>query len=140
MKQKMTIGVLAKKAHVGIETIRFYQRKNILTEPKTSCGFREYSDSDLKKLQFIKKAQKLGFTLKSIKDLLSISVCNSKSQPYLAKICDEKMQEITEKIESLKEMKKMLTEFSKRCASKNKNSTECEFLSCFEKKWQCCPK
>ena len=54
----MTIGVLAKKAHVGIETIRFYQRKNILTEPKTSCGFREYSDSDLKKLQFIKKAQK----------------------------------------------------------------------------------
>jgi MerR family mercuric resistance operon transcriptional regulator len=67
----MTIGRLAKAAGVNVETIRYYQRRGLLTEPrKPPGGHRRYADEALHRIEFIRRAQQLGFTLEEIGQLL----------------------------------------------------------------------
>ena len=72
LQELMTIGVLAKEAGVGVETIRFYQRKGLLKIPDRTSGFRKYTPSDLRQIRFIKRGQefpmfcKLGMLASSI--------------------------------------------------------------------------
>ncbi len=67
----MTIGKLAAGAGVGVETVRFYQRRGLLALPdRAGSGFREYSEDDRRRLAFIRRARQLGFTLGEISDLL----------------------------------------------------------------------
>jgi hypothetical protein len=61
--EKLTIGKLAELAGVGVETVRFYQRKELLREPKAEGAFRIYRIDDAQRIIFIKKAQELGYTL-----------------------------------------------------------------------------
>lgn len=68
-----TIGRLARAAGVGVETIRFYQRKRLLRTPDRAFGgIRRYADSDVERLRFIKRSQRLGFSLAEIDDLLKL--------------------------------------------------------------------
>ena len=67
----MTIGKLAAGEGVGVETVRFYQRRGLLALPdRAGSGFREYSEDDQRRLAFIRRARQLGFTLGEIGDLL----------------------------------------------------------------------
>jgi len=67
----LTIGKFAAAEGVGVETVRFYQRKGLLTLPeRQSSGYREYSEADRRRLTFIRRARQLGFTLSEIRDLL----------------------------------------------------------------------
>jgi DNA-binding transcriptional MerR regulator len=67
----LTIGELAATAGVGIETIRYYERKNVLPEPcRARSGYRQYGDDDVWRLAFILRAKALGFTLREIAELL----------------------------------------------------------------------
>ena len=67
----LTIGKLAAAEGVGVETVRFYQRRGLLAQPeRVSSGYREYSDADRWRLAFIRRARLLGFTLSEIGDLL----------------------------------------------------------------------
>ena len=136
--KKMTIGVLAKQAGVGVETIRFYQRQGLLRLPDRGGGFRTYSSEDVKKIHFIKHAQALGFSLKYIKELLLISICNPKTQPYLEKICQDKIAEINSKINELTKTKALLCLFLQSCGKKHPKEMTCDLVACFEKKWACC--
>ena len=69
----VTIGQLARKASVHVETVRYYERRGLLPEPpRRWSGYREYSDDDVARLQFIKRAQGLGFSLKEIAELLAL--------------------------------------------------------------------
>lgn len=67
--QELTIGKLAAAGGVGVETIRFYQRKGLLATPKRLEGVRRYGDEDVRRLRFIKQAQAAGFTLEEIGQL-----------------------------------------------------------------------
>ena len=134
----MTIGILARQAGVGVETIRFYQRQGLLKQPDRENGFRIYSSEDIKKIYFIKRAKALGFSLKHIKDLLLISVCTPTTQPYLKRICQDKITEINNKINELTEMKALLSVFLLSCGQKHPKETTCDLVACFEKKWACC--
>lgn len=68
-----TISVLAGAAGVNVETIRFYQRKDLISIPKRRVGnIRRYTESDLARVRFIKAAQRLGFTLNEVKELLML--------------------------------------------------------------------
>lgn len=70
----LTIGVLAEAAGVNVETIRFYQRKGLMQEPdRPQGGIRRYGEADLARVRFIKSAQRLGFSLDEIGDLLESS-------------------------------------------------------------------
>jgi MerR family copper efflux transcriptional regulator len=69
----MTIGELATAAQVGVETVRYYERKGILPEPaRTASGYRQYTDDDLWRLNFIRRGKSLGFALREISELLGL--------------------------------------------------------------------
>lgn len=68
----LTIGQVAKAANVNVETVRYYQRRGLLPQPaKPLGGHRHYAADDVRRLQFIKRAQSLGFTLEDVESLLS---------------------------------------------------------------------
>ena len=70
---EMTIGKLAKAAGVGVETIRFYERKGMIKRPSNrGGGFRQYPEDEVSRIRFIKRAQELGFTLREVKTLLDL--------------------------------------------------------------------
>lgn len=68
----LTIGQLAAGGGVGVETVRFYQRRGLLETPERDGGIRRYGAEDLRRLRFIKQAQTAGFTLEEIKELMSL--------------------------------------------------------------------
>ena len=69
----MTIGKVAENAGIGVETVRFYERKGLIAQPKRpEHGFRVYSDDAVQRLRFIRQAQELGFSLREIEDLLAL--------------------------------------------------------------------
>ena len=71
----LTIGALARAAEVGVETIRFYERRGLLAEPpRTAAGYRQYPVNTVDRLRFIRRAQRLGFTLSEISELLELRV------------------------------------------------------------------
>jgi len=71
----LSIGKVARRAGVGVETVRFYEREGLLEEPpRRTSGYRQYSEQVVKRIHFIKRAQKLGFSLKEITELLMLRV------------------------------------------------------------------
>ena len=71
----LTIGGVARRADVGVETVRFYERRGLLRRPpRPGTGFRTYPEDTVARLRFIRQAQALGFTLKEIADLLALRV------------------------------------------------------------------
>jgi len=69
----LTIGALAKAAGVNVETIRFYQRKRLLSEPERPLGgIRRYGSADVARVKFVKSAQRLGFSLDEVGQLLTL--------------------------------------------------------------------
>lgn len=70
---ELTIGQLAKRAGVGVETVRFYERQGLLPEPdRRASGYRQYDPAAAARLRFIRRAQQLGFTLKEVRELLAL--------------------------------------------------------------------
>lgn len=78
----MTIAKLADAGGVGVETVRYYQRRGLLTEPARpgGNGFRRYSDSDVRRLRFIRQAQTAGFTLEQIGELLKLDATEDRNR------------------------------------------------------------
>ncbi|HDV6208923.1 MerR family transcriptional regulator, partial [Pseudomonas aeruginosa] len=71
--ENLTIGVFARTAGVNVETIRFYQRKGLLPEPDKPYGsIRRYGETDVTRVRFVKSAQRLGFSLDEIAELLRL--------------------------------------------------------------------
>lgn len=134
----MTIGTLAKEAGVGVETIRFYEKKGLIPRPKRiDGGFRHYPFEEAQKIRFVKRAQELGFTLKEIKDFIEMekfpqATCGDFKERALIK-----MKEVEAKIKDLERMKKTLTRLVKTCGTKNMSPQECRIQSCFEAEWNC---
>lgn len=98
----LTIGSLARAAGVGVETVRFYERKGLMPEPpRTASGYRQYPPDAVARLRFIRRAQGLGFTLEEIGDLLELRVdevaaCGTVEASARAKLrhVEEKMAEL----------------------------------------------
>jgi DNA-binding transcriptional MerR regulator len=91
----LTIGKLADKLGINLETIRFYQREGLIKEPaKRNNGFRYYNDDHLAKITFILKAKELGFTLSEIKDFLQINSQRKASCAEVTLKVNHKLSEI----------------------------------------------
>ena len=130
--EKITIGKLAEMAGVGVETIRFYQRKELLREPKTSTGFRTYNEEDAQRIVFIKKDQELGFTLSEVKELLELNTkprltCGTVKAKTTAKI-----KEIEGKIADLNRMKVSLEKLACACDASQDNIRQFKVQECFD--------
>src|SRR5690554_93003 len=71
--ETMRIGEFARRAGVNVQTVRYYERRGLLPEPdRQASGYREYTEANLERLQFIRRSQELGFTLSEIGDLLTL--------------------------------------------------------------------
>lgn len=111
--ETLTIGVLAEAAGVNVETIRFYQRKGLMREPDRPLGgIRRYGEADLARVRFIKSAQRLGFSLDEVADLLKLE-----DGTYCQQARDlgrKKLEDVRAKISDLKRIEVALADLIKR--------------------------
>jgi len=112
----MTIGQLARRAGVGIETVRFYEREELLEEPvRKESGYRQYEEDVVVRLRFIRKAKDLGFSLKEIKELLTLRLDPTTTCADVRNKAEAKIADIEAKVETLQRMKKALVKLTKTC-------------------------
>jgi MerR family mercuric resistance operon transcriptional regulator len=132
----MTIGKLAKQAGVGVETIRFYERKGLIPEPpRRESGYREYGEETVDRVRFIRGAKELGFTLKEIDGLLSIRVDQDGPCHDVNRRIEAKVHDIEERIRMLERMKTTLLRLDARCLGEGPVS-ECPILEALEEREQ----
>ncbi len=115
----MKIGEVASQSKVGIETIRYYEREGLLAEPQRKpSGYRQYDESVIARLQFIRRAKELGFTLAEIKELLGLWFEANTRCEHVRQRAGQKITDIEEKISSLQKMKRMLKKVICECESR----------------------
>ena len=114
--ETLTIGVLAEAAGVNVETIRFYQRKGLMQEPdRPQGGIRRYGEADRARVRFIKSAQRLGFSLDEIGDLLELedgSHCTEAREQ-----AERKLADVRAKLADLHRIEAVLEDLVQRCCS-----------------------
>jgi MerR family transcriptional regulator, copper efflux regulator len=112
-----TISQLAKQAQVNIETVRYYERRGLLPEPpRRASGYRQYSQDDLAYLQFIRRAQTLGFSLKEIAELLALRVDPTMSCHDVRERAARKLADVDAKIRALETMRGALQRLIAACS------------------------
>lgn len=112
----MTIGELAKACGVGVETIRYYERRGLIPDPRPGKkGYREFSDRDVRRVQFIKQSQGLGFTLKEISELLALRISPDTTCDDVRELAEVKLEDIEEKLRTLRSFKRALGKLVDQC-------------------------
>ena len=116
----LTIGRLAKQAGVGIDTIRFYERRGLLPSPaRSASGYRLYRDDTTTRIRFIRRAKKLGFTLDEIENLLRLQDQGG-TKSAVRNLTETKLAQINSKIDDLIRMRTVLTELFGKCSGSGK--------------------
>ena len=114
MPETMTIGRLAKAAGVNVETIRYYQRRGLLIEPrKPPGGHRRYTSVVLRQVAFIRRAQQLGFTLEEIGKLLEM--CSSDDQGEALTIAEQRREVLHARVVEILRMREELDRLIDAC-------------------------
>lgn len=112
----LTVGRLAKRSGVNIQTIRYYERRGLLpAPPRSDSGYRYYPPEAVGRIRFIKGAQMVGFTLKEIRELLSLRVDPGKSAAEVRRRAEAKIMEIEVKMRALRRMKRALAKLVRAC-------------------------
>ena len=112
----LSIGQVARRAGVGVETVRYYEREGLLEEPpRRASGYRQYSDEVVKRLHFIKRAQKLGFSLKEITELLMLRVDAQTACEEVRQRTEAKIAEVEQKLLELQRMRQALLQVHSLC-------------------------
>jgi len=128
----LRIGELARRAGVNVQTIRYYERRGLLEEPpRLPSGYREYPESDLARLGFIRRAQGLGFTLSEIGDLLSLRVDPGTTSADVHQRVEEKLADVEERLRDLRRIRGALRELADSCKSHGPIG-DCPFLDALE--------
>jgi len=110
----MGIGTLAKRAGVKIDTVRYYERSGLLT-PRTrlASGYRRYTDLELARLRFIRRAQMLGFKLREVRDLLALSA--QRDVGRVRRSAQAKLADVEERIRALEKVREGLSTLIAAC-------------------------
>ncbi len=113
----MTIGKAARRGGVGIETIRFYERRGLISQPPrpNGGGFRVYPEETLQRIRFIRQAQEIGFSLREIEELLSLRADPSADCADVRPQATAKLEEVERKIAKLEKMRGALQELIGAC-------------------------
>jgi MerR family mercuric resistance operon transcriptional regulator len=126
--QSLTIGKLAAAGGVGVETIRFYQRRGLLDTPTRDSGIRRYGAEDLRRLRFIKQAQAAGFTLEEIKELLDLDASEDRSRARA--LAKARVKALDERILELQRARDALRRLARECGSRS--AGPCPILASFD--------
>lgn len=112
----LTIGQLARRAGVGVETIRFYEREGLLDEPaRRPSGYRQYDEAAVARVMFLRRAQRLGFTLRDAKDLLGLKNNPAADRAEVRDKAKQKLADIDQKIRDLTAMRDDLSRLVAEC-------------------------
>ena len=111
----LTIGRLAAAVGVGVETVRFYQRRGLLETPTRDDGIRRYGSEDVRRLRFIKQAQAAGFTLDQIKELLDLDASDDRSRARA--LANERLVTLDARIAELRQARDSLKRLAHECGS-----------------------
>jgi MerR family transcriptional regulator, copper efflux regulator len=113
---KMKIGSVANKAELSIDTLRFYERKGLISSPRRLfSGYRDFPDDVLDRLGFIKEAKGLGFSLREIKELLSMGVKSTRECGPVTHKAQLKLAAMESEIERLQRLRRTLKKMVKEC-------------------------
>lgn len=123
----LTIGKLAAAAGVGVETIRFYQRRGLLKTPTRDMGVRRYGREDLRRLQFIRRSQAAGFTLEQIRELMDLDATEDRSRAHA--LASERIAALDARIAELEQARDALRSLAEDCGSGS--SGPCPILTSF---------
>ena len=131
---EMTRGEVAEKADVNPETLRYYERKELIPKPRRSDGgFRLYDEHYVDRLRFIKRAKDLGFTLAEIKGLLDLRVDDGATCRDVQAQAEEKLDDVKEKIRDLQRIRDALTRLAAACEGGGGPTSECPILDTMER-------
>ncbi len=131
---KITIGKLAAAGDVGVETIRYYQRRGLMGTPARSGGdgwgggVRRYDEGDLRRLKFIRAAQGAGFTLDEIGELLALEASGDRVR--VRTLARQRIEHLDEKIAQMTATRAALARLADQCAAGGKGP--CPILAAFE--------
>ena len=129
----MTISQLARSAGVGVETVRYYQRRGLLPDPKprktAPAGIRHYGPDEARRLRFIRSAQAAGFTLEEIAELLHLD--STGDRPRAREMARERIAELDAKIRELQKARQSLSKLARECAAGG--SGPCPIIASFER-------
>ena len=117
--ETLTIGQLAMKADVNLETIRYYERRGLLPEPpRNKSGHRQYSSEAVKRTDFIKQCQALGFSLNEIAEILALRITPDSTCRDMKSRVEGKLSSVDKKIEELSRIRNALDRLRKKCTGK----------------------
>lgn len=124
---ELTIGNLARAAGVGVETVRYYQRRGLVEEPSKPLGrHRRYAPEAARRIRFIKRAQQLGFTLEEVTSLLALEDGGSCRETRL--LAEQKLAVIEGRIRDLSRMRELLRGLVSECAN-GKRPRSCPIIT-----------
>lgn len=128
--ESLTIGSFAHAAGVNVETIRFYQRKGLLLEPhKPYRGIRRYGSADVMRVQFVKSAQRLGFSLDEIAELLRLEDGTHCAEASI--LAEHKLRDVREKLAVLARMERSLSTLVHACHT-SKGNVSCPMIAALQ--------
>lgn len=132
MASEFTIGRLAKRVGVNIQTVRYYERRRLLSPTaRKPSGYRLYGDDALKRLRFIKNAQSLGFTLQEIAELLSLRVSSAARCGDVQKKAQVKLTHVETKVRDLRALARALQGLIRTCRA-GQPTDRCPILKSLE--------
>lgn len=128
----LTIGKVARRAGLAVETIRFYERERLLPEPARdpSSGYRRYPESTVERLQFIARAKELGFTLRETRELLELRAGPATCGTVRAH-AETKLEDVRRKIDDLKRIERALVSLADACPGRG-DLDDCPILDALE--------
>ncbi len=122
-----TIGRVADRAGIGVETVRYYEREGLIQQPETpSNGFREYPEDTVQRILFIRRGKELGFTLQEISELLNLRYRPKENCDAVRQVTIAKIEDINQRIKSLKQIRTQLQRLANACDKTG--DTDCAIL------------
>lgn len=128
MHEQLTIGKLAQKADIGIETVRYYERRGLIEDPpRRRSGYRQYSPDTVERLRFIRRAKELGFSLNEISELLQLRSHPAENREAARSKAQAKIDDIDRRLADLSLMRATLSELAEACA-RGDETEDCPIL------------
>ena len=122
----LKIGEVAERGGVNLQTIRYYEREMLLPDPpRLPSGYRVYPEQTVRRVRFIKRAQEIGFSLAEIRGLLAIRIDADRDSSEVRTLAEAKITDIEKKIQTLRQMKKVLSRITGRCSGPSSSSRRC---------------
>ncbi|MCX6598885.1 MAG: MerR family DNA-binding protein [Acidobacteria bacterium] len=127
----MTISAAAQEAGVGVETIRYYERRGLIRQPPSKGGYRQYPESTIRQLRFIRESQRLGFSLTEIEELLALAGAEDTTCGDVCSATEHKLAEVRGRIATLQRLEHELEAMlcAKDCAAPKRDCKLLEALS-----------